>query len=192
MDEKQFLQRVFDGYVNYYRKHNWHTSGNYSDMTQTEFSFFIDLGHSLGFICRREMTEKNWKDPRDLCWCENTGDKKQVFMYLERENENGRAIHTIEKMLNPENISQIPILVAIFGWINEATLLDVKSRIVKSMPPEKHFLVVAWVGENKDKGPFTLDGWVYAGRSGSERKAQPKHDDAGFWYAYFLNEWETI
>jgi hypothetical protein len=116
MTTEEFLKMIFNGYVNCYRKNNWHTTANYADMTFKELGFFSQLGESIGFIVRLEI---NWNYPRDLCWCKHPEDK-EAFLYLERENDNGRAVHTIEKMLNPANSKDIPILVCVFGWIKEA------------------------------------------------------------------------
>ncbi len=110
MANEKFLKLIFNGYVNCYRKNNWHTSSNYSDMTHTELNFFLELGQSHGFFVRKEM---NWDYPRDLCWCET--ENSEAFLYLERKNENSRCVLTIEKQLDQLNSGAIKNFVSVFG-----------------------------------------------------------------------------
>lgn len=182
MDSAEFLRRIFDGYVTCYRKNNWSTyEREYANMTHKELSFFIQLGESLGFIVRLEM---EWQYPRDLCWCE-APNGNEPFLYLERENRDGQAEYTIEKMLNIDNSRDIPTLVCVFGWIREQTLKKVKTLIRKRLPEDKNFLMISWIGDDKDEGPFTVEGWIFSGGKESYRKAKPEMDNGEYWYIYF-------
>ncbi len=187
MTNEKFLQMIFNGYVTCYRKNNWHTTAKYHDMTHRELQFFMQLGESLGFIVRREM---EWQYPRDLCWCE-THESIKPFLYLERENLDNRAEHTINKMLNPDNSKDIPILVCVFGWIRPNTLDKMKSLIRQSHLVDQSFLIVSWVGEDKDT-VNDVEGWSLCDGQEAVRTAKAETDDAGYWYIKFNNSWFIV
>lgn len=183
MDDHRFLQHLFNGYVHCYRRFHWHKSANFADMTAAELGFFENLGNSLGFVVRREMC---WHYPRDLCWCENTLSKNDLEagtrLYLERENSNFRVSVTIQKMLDHDNSKDIPYLVAVFGWIRPSSLESAKKAIRAGLLNHQHFLMISWIGEQKDCGDFGLEGWVCSKKGESMRSVTPKIDEAGYWY----------
>jgi len=87
-------------------------------------------------------------------------------------------------MLNPDNAKDVPLLIAVFGWIRKETLDQAKDRIRKNLPHDQSFMLISWVGENKEGGPgqFKLEGWIWQGNSEFSRQAFPKLDDADYWY----------
>lgn len=184
MTTEQFLQMIFNGYVTTYRKNNWHTTAKYSDMTHKELNFFIQLGESLGFMVRREM---NWSYPRDLCWCDGaTGDKP--YLYLERENQDGQAEYTIEKILNPDNSRDIPILVSVFGNISKETLKNIKSLIRNKLPESQYFLMISWPPENEnvdEDDNDIVEGWIFSKGQETVRTAKANMDKGGYWFIFF-------
>jgi hypothetical protein len=185
MNDHIFMRRLFDGYVLCYRQFQWHKSSNFADMTAAELGFFSNLGNSLGYVVRREMC---WQYPRDLCWCGTTistnDSEAQTLLYLERENENEKAIETVQKLTKHENSKDIPYLVALFGWVRRNNLEAAKSEVRQRLLAQQHCLLISWIGEKKDQADaYTLEGWVCSGRTESVRSVTPKIDDAGYWYA---------
>lgn len=183
MNNQTFLQFIFNGYASCFHKSFWHTSSNYSDMTSADLNFFSNLGQSLGFRVRREMA---WQYPRDLCWCQTNEPKSDVdntILYLERENENGRVDHTINKMLNPNNASSIPYLVALFGWIKPSSLSLEKMKISARLSPHQSFLLISWIGDTKDGEKWILEGWCLSGGKATTRQLDVKQDENEHWYA---------
>ena len=184
MNRLTFLQFIFNGYSCCFHKGLWHTSSNYSDVTTADLNFFTTLGQSLGFRVRREM---NWNYPRDLSWCQTNEIKSDLeaktFLYLERENKDGRAEITIEKMLNPKNAFAVPYLVAVFGWIREQTLAGIKKKIQSELPEEQSFLLISWVGSSQDGSDWILEGWCCSENMTSTRRLEVQTDGNGHWYA---------
>jgi hypothetical protein len=188
MFDEQFLQRIFNGYVNCYRKNNWHTTSNYSDMTHAELGFFKELGESLGFFVRMEM---KWEYPRDLCWCENS-DSSEAFLYIERENKDNRCLDTVMKQLNNLNSSSIPFLVSLFGWVKPDTLDTAKQYIRNNIPEDKAYLIISWIGDRQDGNDFIVEGWVLYSGHETKRIAIPKIDGAKYWYLLFEKDSEWV
>ena len=189
MNDVELMKRVFDGYVFNYRNNNWHTKSNYSDMTFLELGFFSRLGNYLGFHVRREM---NYEYPRDLCWCDsfdgsdNDIDAK-TFLYIERENEDNRAINnTIRKMLIDKNSKDIPNFLAVFGWIRPETLKLAKNIIDEKFEnpnsSNKTFSIISWIGKSKEDPEFSIECWIKSSVGEYTKTATPKIDECGFWY----------
>ena len=193
----ELIKRICNGYLSNYRRNNWHKSSNYSDMTSSELNFFSEVGTLLGFHVRREM---NYQYPRDLCWCESTNGGKndieaQTYLYIERENEDNRAIeNTVLKLLNKENSKNIPNLMAVFGWIKPKTLDSAKDYVRKYFANEEAitstFSIISWVGENKEDSKFRIECWITNGENEFSRTADPILDENEFWYVNLRNsEW---
>jgi hypothetical protein len=187
MNKIIFLQRLFEGYVISFRSFCWHTSSNYSDITSAELSHFSTIGEKLGYMVRREM---NWEYPRDLCWVDDA--ESEAYLYMERESKDSRCKHTIEKMLNPENSLNIPVLVASFGFLKPESFEWASCCLKRGLLKNQSALIFAWVGENEDKGPFEVKAHVVCDGQISECLAEPSMDVGGFWQINYVNgvaEW---
>ena len=184
MNDIEFLERIFRGYVMTYRANLWHTTANYSDMTSAELGFFTRLGSHLGYVVRREM---NWDYPRDLCWCESTEDsrddeKARTILYLERENSDGRVDkNTVEKLLKTSN--GVKYLVAVLGWVRRATLEAAKEKVRKGLGEQQYFFSISWVGETPD-GEFEVEAWICHKETERVLTAKASMDEAGYWYLH--------
>lgn len=180
MNIHKFLEKLFDGYVTSYRKFGWHKTSTYSDMTQIELNHFSILGESLGYISSRET---HWEYPRDLCWIEPQTQK--TFLYMERENKYERYAHTIDKMLNPLNTNNIPVLVAVFGWLKQETYDQAKQEISNRLPEQKAMLLIAWIAESQDSENFIVRAFCKSSTGLTERSAIPSLDNGGYWQLNF-------
>jgi hypothetical protein len=187
-----FLQKLFEGYVRSFASFRWYTTCNYSDLTSKELNHFTAIGERLGFVVRREM---NWNYPRDLCWVESLDSKAIPYLYLERESKDGRMCQTIEKMLKPDNSKGIPILVASFGHLKEASFKKASEMLMNGIQADQTALLFAWVAESENASNFEICAEVISASSRTATKAIPDIAEHGqYWYMRFdgdVAQWKS-
>lgn len=185
MDSVSFMKMIFDGYVRSFRRMNWGHYGTYTDWTTSDLVFFKDLGNALGF-----QSVQEWQHI-DLCWLT---EKRETFLYLERETENGNSPRTIEKLISEApNCTPAPeIIVGLFAWL----LPERFGQIVKDIQGtvgKKNMLLIASVGETKDSA-YELEGRVFGAGKIWKRQAFADRDKGEYWYAYHRENtgWELV
>jgi hypothetical protein len=181
MTTADFLKRLCEGYVRSYRTLNLRTEAKWTDLTQRELHFFVQLGEMLGFAARLEAQRM------DLSW--HDLDTGELVLHLERETEAGRVLNeTLPKLLRPEGSRQARYLAAVLGWVREEDLPPIKQRIAKELGG-RPLLLIAWVGPTKEEAKC-LEAFVFSGSEVHTRRGEGETDRAGYWYAWLSGEWK--
>ncbi|MGO9019426.1 MAG: hypothetical protein ACLQVJ_13865 [Syntrophobacteraceae bacterium] len=198
MNHGEFLKRLFNGYVNSYATFRWHTKCSDCDMTQQELSYFYDLGIKLGFISKREHSERyplghrchganNTSNNRDLVWID-TDNHDAIFLHLERENKPDGAIEAVRgknKLRDSARFLGKRYLVGIFGWVRADDFEQIQKIIASDTDYKgRNILIIGWVGENYDKTDRVI-GLVYTNDGVWEREAKTYWDSGQFWHLAF-------
>ncbi len=203
-DSTLLLKMIFDGYVHYYGALRWHTLCRNADMTRMELFYFSDLGFKLGFISKREHSEKappnhsynGASNPRDLVWFDPK-EANKIFLHLERENDSRQAVDAIIGNSRLNDSARYPdnrYLVGIFGWVTPDDFNKIINAIRAYPYNNRNMLIITWIGPHSENTK-TVVGLVYTKEGNCyKRSVKTATDKGGFWYLYSdpNNKWNLV
>jgi hypothetical protein len=194
MTSTDFLKRLCEGYVRFYRTFNLRgnarnvrelnrlTDSRGVDATHRELNFFGQLGEMLGFVARREVVRRD-RTRWDLSWVDI--ESEELFLCMESETFDNRADKAMDKLLRTER-SKAPCYLVGVLWLKEDHFAKVKRAIFERLKG-RSLLLLAWVGPDMYHAT-KLEVIVASKAKVYTRQGRAEPDNDKYWYAYFVDK----